>query len=148
MKSLRWTWEHSDRNIRLFEDGLQIGFIPGLLDNTSATILNRRFIYEELLSGSYITDPVDMKAYCQVLTNACSQSILLKSPENEFQCLKKGFWPFKRSVKFLHQEKTVSELFFPFGLFPYEGEIAVYELEDVELALYSMFLVNSMEEPI
>lgn len=146
MRTLNWTWESSLENIKLFDEGKQIGFIRSFVDNKTSTINNKQFFVDSpgLMSATYISDPVDKKAYCEIEYFNSYGMYKISSPSFDYSSQKISFWPFKRRVYISSKGIRMAELIIPGGFFKHKGIINLYQEENFELFIFCLFYFNSI----
>ena len=147
MRTLNWTWESSLENIKLFDEGKQIGFIRSFADNKTSIINNKQFFLDcpnKWSSTTYISDPLDKKAYCEIEFFNSYGLYRIFSPSFDYSSQKISFWPLKRRVYISSKGIRMAELIIPGGFFKNKGIINLYQEENFELFIFCLFYLNSI----
>lgn len=142
-----FTWKYADswRGTNIYLEGQLYGNLAGFYDNKVSRINGKLFFIEHLKENiftrrTYITDPNDKKAYCEVYTHG------LYSPAFKYDFLANIFFFTERIYKLSRGGNLVVELKFDKWWFtPDTGTIEVYTDENVELLLYAIFYFDLMQ---
>ncbi len=148
MRTLNWTWKKDDTDIRIFDGEKLIGRIPSFYDSPPTTISKKSFFIDcpKKMYRTFISDPKDNKAYCEIDLTEYPRCRLF-CPAFEFSGESIGFWPFKKKWFLSNKGIRMAELEVPGGFFGDKGVLNIFQEDNYEIAIFSLFYFNSLTEP-
>jgi hypothetical protein len=145
MRILTWTWNQYNYDIKIFDGDKLIGRIPKFVDNSIATINGKKFFFDSLYR-TFISDPMDSnKAYCKI-EYFQNPPFKITSPSFEYSADLISFFPFKRKWFMSNKAMRMVELEIPGVFFIDRGLIKIYQEDNFELVIYSLFYFNTYSD--
>lgn len=145
MRTLNWTWSGRDTNIKIFDGEKQIGRIRSFYDCEKSTINQKDFFIDtpKRMFRTFISDPKDNKAYCEIDLKEYPICRLF-CPAYEFFSESIGMRPWKKKWFISNKGIRMAELEIPGGFFKDRGVLNIFQEENFEIAVFSLFYFNSL----
>jgi hypothetical protein len=145
-----WNWNKSYLDIKIFKDNKLYGHIPKFVDQTVATINSKKYFLDTKLfqSNTFITDPLDNKAYCEIEGERMQGDLILKikAPAFQYTCSSQQKLPFgQKTCIVTNDNKEILKLTIPSGLFPDSGLVHSFVYDtNIDLLIFCLFYFNTI----
>jgi hypothetical protein len=147
-----WKWNKDFLDIRIFKDKKLYGHIPKFVDQKIAIINSKKYFLDSKLfqTNTFITDPIDNKAYCEIEGERIKNEIILliKAPAFQYICSSDQKLLFGEKIcRVKRDNKEVIRLIIPSGIFVDSGKMLLFTNdENVELLIYCLFYFNTLPD--